>query len=264
MLNRYKLLLPLALCESLFSHEMRENYNIDSLGSCVKEGAIHMITGYDHILFLIGVLFFLTSYLDIFKFITAFTIAHCITLIFATSLNITANAYLVDAVIAFSVIYKGFENLDGFKRCFSINAPNLILMVFIFGLIHGFGLSTKLQEMATAELSLSQILSFNVGVELGQIGALLLIFPLLSLIRGNYFNIISRVSNISLIAAGALLLIFQLNNYFIEENHHKHESHKGDTHNEHEYKINDNRDNDIDSKSEDEGSHSHNGIMHSH
>ena len=86
---------------------------------------------------------------------------------------------LVDAVIAFSVIYKGFENLDGFKRCFSINAPNLILMVFIFGLIHGFGLSTKLQEMATAELSLSQILSFNVGVELGQIGALLLIFPLL-------------------------------------------------------------------------------------
>ena len=83
-------------------------------------------------------------------------------------------------------------------------------------------------------------------------------------IVGKYIDIISKVSNISLIAAGALLLIFQLNNYFIEENHHKHESHKSDTHNEHEYKINDNRNNDINSKSEDEGSHSHNGIMHSH
>ena len=77
-------------------------------------GATHMLTGYDHILFLIGIIFFLSNYLDIFKFITAFTIAHCITLIFATFYGITANPYLVDAVIAFSVIYKGFENLDGF------------------------------------------------------------------------------------------------------------------------------------------------------
>ena len=123
-------------------------------------GAEHMVTGYDHILFLIGVLFFLTRYLDIFKFITAFTIAHCITLIFATFFGISANAYLIDAVIAFSVIYKGFENLDGFKKILSINAPSLISMVFIFGLIHGFGLSTKLQEIATEHninLSLSQI-----------------------------------------------------------------------------------------------------------
>ena len=145
-------------------------------------GAKHMVTGYDHILFLVGVLFFLTNYFDIFKFITAFTIAHCITLIFATFFEITANAYLIDAVIAFSVIYKGFENLGGFKKWLSISAPNLLMMVFAFGLIHGFGLSTKLQEVASVSdinLTLSQILSFNVGVELGQIIVLIIAFPLL-------------------------------------------------------------------------------------
>jgi hypothetical protein len=138
-----------------------------SLMDFIYFGAEHMLTGYDHILFLIGVVFFLSNYSDIFKFITAFTIAHCITLVFATFYGITANTYLIDAVIAFSVVYKGFENLDGFKKYFSVNPPNLILMVFIFGLIHGFGLSTKLQEVAIASdihLSLFQILSFNVDV----------------------------------------------------------------------------------------------------
>ena len=188
-------------------------------------GGEHMVTGYDHILFLIGVLFFLTRYLDIFKFITAFTIAHCITLIFATFFGISANAYLIDAVIAFSVIYKGFENLDGFKKILSINAPSLISMVFIFGLIHGFGLSTKLQEIAAEHninLSLSQILSFNVGVEFGQILVLLLIYPLLTMLRGKFFETISKFSNWGLIVAGTFLLVFQLNGFFEDGHHHEH------------------------------------------
>ena len=188
-------------------------------------GAEHMVTGYDHILFLIGILFFLTHYFDIFKFITAFTIAHCITLIFATFLGITANAYLIDAVIAFSVIYKGFENLDGFKKYFSINPPNLIFMVFVFGLIHGFGLSTKLQEIAgehDINLSLSQILSFNVGVELGQVVVLLIIFPLLSMLRGKFFDKISKFSNWGLIVTGIFLLCYQLNLFFTSDEHHIH------------------------------------------
>ena len=188
-------------------------------------GAEHMVTGYDHILFLIGVLFFLTRYLDIFKFITAFTIAHCITLIFATYFGITANAYLIDAVIAFSVIYKGFENLGGFKKILSINAPSLISMVFIFGLIHGFGLSTKLQEIAAEHninLSLSQILSFNVGVEFGQILVLLLIYPLLTMLRGKFFETISKFSNWGLIVAGTFLLVSQLNGFFEGDHHHEH------------------------------------------
>ena len=185
-------------------------------------GGEHMVTGYDHILFLIGVLFFLTNYFDILKFITAFTIAHCLTLIFATYFQITANAYLIDAVIAFSVIYKGFENLDGFKKIFSTKAPNLLLMVFIFGLIHGFGLSTKLQEVAVASninLSVSQILSFNVGVEFGQIIVLLILYPILSLLRGDYFNLISKVTNWTLIFLGFALLIMQLNGFFHDISH---------------------------------------------
>tara|TARA_B100000674_G_scaffold474481_1_gene466472 strand:+ start:396 stop:1139 length:744 start_codon:yes stop_codon:yes gene_type:complete len=185
-------------------------------------GGEHMVTGYDHILFLIGVLFFLTNYFDILKFITAFTIAHCLTLIFATYFQITANAYLIDAVIAFSVIYKGFENLDGFKKIFSTKAPNLLLMVFIFGLIHGFGLSTKLQEVAVASninLSVSQILSFNVGVEFGQIIVLLILYPILSLLRGDYFNLISKATNWALIFLGFALLIMQLNGFFHDMSH---------------------------------------------
>ena len=133
-----KKLLTLFLCVPLigWSHGVPEStikaMTDASLLDFICFGAEHMVTGYDHILFLIGVVFFLSNYFDIFKFITAFTIAHCITLIFATFYGITANAYLIDTVIAFSVIYKGFENLDGFKKYFSINPPNLIFMALAY------------------------------------------------------------------------------------------------------------------------------------
>lgn len=224
-----KKLILLLLCMPLlgWSHGVSQSI-MDAMASAslmdfIYFGAEHMVTGYDHILFLIGVVFFLSNYTDIFKFITAFTIAHCITLIFATFYGITANAYLIDTVIAFSVIYKGFENLDGFKKWFSVNAPNLILMVFIFGLIHGFGLSTKLQEVAVASginLSLAQILCFNVGVEFGQIAVLIILFPLLSLLRGKSFDSISKIANGLLVVAGVCLLAYQLNGYFTDDTHH--------------------------------------------
>ena len=184
-------------------------------------GAKHMITGYDHILFLIGVIFFLTKFSDIVKFVTAFTVGHSITLVFATLYNITANYYLIDAVIAFSVIYKGFENLGGFKKWLSMNAPNLVIMVFVFGLIHGFGLSTRLQQINLGDHNLLySILSFNVGVELGQIAALAIVFPALMVIRGKLFDKISKISNYGLIIAGTFLLIFQLNGYFTDTHEH--------------------------------------------
>jgi len=186
-------------------------------------GATHMVTGYDHILFLIGIVFFLSNYFDILKFITAFTIAHCITLIFATLYGITANPYLVDAVIAFSVIYKGFENLDWFKKYFSTKAPNLVLMVFIFGLIHGFGLSTKLQEVAIAtgvNLSVLQILSFNIGVEFGQIAVLILILLIIKMIKAELFDRIAKLCNWLLVIVGTFLLIYQLHGYFTDHSHH--------------------------------------------
>ena len=237
----YKIFFLFTSISFLFSHGVSES-TVNAMANAslmdyLYFGAEHMVTGYDHILFLIGVLFFLTDYFDIFKFITAFTIAHCITLIFATFLGITANAYLIDAVIAFSVIYKGFENLDGFKKYFSISPPNLIFMVFIFGLIHGFGLSTKLQEIAVEHdisLSLSQILSFNVGVELGQIVVLLIIFPLLSMLRGKFFDKISKLSNWGLIIAGIFLLCFQLNGFFTG-NDHNHQEQSKDKHTHHDH-----------------------------
>ena len=213
-----------------WSHDVSESTVKDmtdaSLIDFVYFGAEHMVTGYDHILFLIGVVFFLSNYFDIFKFITVFTIAHCITLVFATFYGITANAYLIDAVIAFSIIYKGFENLDGFKKYFSFNTPNLLLMVFIFGLIHGFGLSTRLQVVSN--LSLYQILSFNVGVEFGQIAVLIIVFLLFSIIRGKIFNKISKISNWILIVLGMFLLVYKLNGYFTDHNHEEYHKHNED------------------------------------
>lgn len=220
MFNIQKVIPLFTLIGFVFPHA-QDRVDLSTDIKCIITGAEHMITGYDHILFLIGVVFFLRHYSDIFKFITAFTIAHCITLIFATFTKIEVNVYLIDAVIAFSVIYKGFENLGGFKRWFSINPPNLILMVFIFGLIHGFGLSTSLQTMAKHEeitLSLRQILTFNVGVELGQIAWLTIVFPLLLLLRsGKHFDTISKISNRGLVIAGIVLLIYQLNGFFKQE-----------------------------------------------
>ena len=235
MLNLRKIVPFIILCGLIFSHGISESDKIEIVqGSLIDYlflGAKHMITGYDHILFLIGVIFFLTRFSDIVKFVTAFTIGHSITLIFATLFKITANYYLIDAVIAFSVIYKGFENLDGFKRWLSINPPNLILMVFMFGLIHGFGLSTRLQQINLGDNNLIySILSFNLGVELGQIAALAIVFPLLLLIKGKSFEKLSKISNWGLIIAGVLLLIYQLNGFFMEDEHFHNEIDKKQIH----------------------------------
>lgn len=176
-------------------------------------GAEHMLSGYDHLLFLLGVMFFLNRFVDILKFVTAFTVGHTLTLILATYAGMTANHYLIDAVIAVTVAYKGFENLNGFQRWLGVSAPNLLLMVFIFGLIHGFGLSARLQEVTLADdpALLSKILLFNVGVEFGQIAALLVMaFAIRAWQQINGWALFSKLANMGLIAAGAGLLVFQL------------------------------------------------------
>ncbi len=185
-------------------------------------GAKHMITGYDHLLFLLGVVFFLDTAKDIIKFVTAFTIGHSITLIFATFMSITASHHMVDAIIALTVVYKGFDNLDGFKRLLNINAPNLLLLVFIFGLIHGFGLSTRLQELSLEhEGLLLKIISFNVGVEMGQMAALAIMLPVLAALRNrNFFPTFSRAANIGLIFAGFFLFALQIYDYVDHRQQH--------------------------------------------
>ena len=181
-------------------------------------GTTHMLTGYDHLLFIFGVIFFLSTFKDIVKFISVFTFGHCITLIFATFYKITANYYLIDAVIAISVMYKGFENIDGFRKYFSWEPPSLLKMVFAFGLIHGFGLSTRLQQLPLgddAQSMLFRILSFNVGVELGQIIALT---AMLILLRGwrksSTFHKFAKAANVALIAGGIFLFNMQFHGYW--------------------------------------------------
>ena len=181
----------------------------------IKLGATHMLTGYDHLLFLFGVMFFLTRFGDIVKFITAFTLGHCLTLVFATLLHIQANYYLVDAVIALTVCYKAFDNLDGFRKYIGVASPNLLGAVTLFGLIHGFGLSTRLQQLPLGQDGLVlRILSFNLGVELGQIVALSGMWILLSSWRKTAsFLKFSKVANAALMFAGLLLLLMQLHGY---------------------------------------------------
>lgn len=191
----------------------------------VTLGASHMLTGYDHLLFLFGVVFFLRTFKDIAKFVSVFTLGHCITLIFATFYKITMNYYLIDAVIAVSVMYKGFDNNGGFQKHIGIKSPSLIWMVFIFGLIHGFGLSTRLQQLPLGDDStgmLIRILSFNVGVEVGQIAALAVMVAVLEIWRKKAsFEKFSTLANQGIIAIGIFLFFMQVHGYW-------HDSHPND------------------------------------
>ena len=185
------------------------------LWAYIRVGATHMLTGYDHLLFLTGVIFFLNGFWDILKFITVFTIGHCITLIGATYVGITANEHLVDAIIALSVFYKGFENLGGFEKL-KIKSPNLLLMVGLFGLIHGFGLSTRLQSFDMGEEQfLAKILCFNLGVELGQVLALIPIVSIIALSqKQEQFPAFYKAVNCYLVLAGIGLFAYQMYGYF--------------------------------------------------
>lgn len=178
-------------------------------------GAKHMLTGYDHLLFLFGVMFFLTNVKDIVTFITAFTVGHSITLIAATLYGVQANYFLIDAVIAVSVIYKGFDNLDGFRKWIGITPPWLLGMVFGFGLIHGFGLATRLQDIGLPDDGLTpRLLAFNAGVEVGQITALAVMAAVLALFRrSSAFPPFTIMANGFLIVAGSLLFLMQMHGY---------------------------------------------------
>lgn len=188
-------------------------------------GATHMLSGYDHLAFVFGVIFFLTKFKDIVKYVTAFTLGHSITLIFATFMGIKVNYFLIDAIIALSVIYIGFHNLDGFKKYLNINAPNMMVMIFGLGLIHGLGLSTRLQQLPLNEDSLlMNIISFNVGIELGQILALAVMLVLIVAIRkSELFGAFSKVANILLMIVGGLLFLMQMQGYFSGDSDHDQE-----------------------------------------
>lgn len=178
-------------------------------------GAKHMLTGYDHLLFLIGVIFFLYRPKDVLIYVSFFTLGHSTTLLLGVWWNIGLNAYLIDAVIALSIVYKGFDNLGGFKRILGYQ-PNVKAAVLIFGLFHGFGLATKLQEFKFDKEGLfTNLIAFNIGVEVGQFIALVVVLILFSFWRKqNSFIRFSTLANTLLIAAGFILLGYQLTGYF--------------------------------------------------
>lgn len=179
-------------------------------------GAKHMVTGYDHLAFLVGVIFFLYRLKDIVQYVSLFTVGHSITLLAGVLGGFHANPYFVDAIIGFSVVYKAFDNIDGFRRFLGFQ-PNTKIAVLIFGLFHGFGLATKLQELDLAKNGLvTNIVSFNVGVEIGQVLALTAVLIALSAwrTRSGFFRH-AFATNVALMTVGFLLTGNQIGGYYL-------------------------------------------------
>jgi hypothetical protein len=184
------------------------------IGPYIYLGAKHMVTGYDHLLFLAGVIFFLYRLKDVALYVTLFAVGHSTTLLAGVLGGWHVNAFLVDAVIGLSVVYKAFENLGGFRRLGF--EPNTRAAVLIFGFCHGLGLATKLQDLALSQDGLVvNMVAFNVGVEIGQLLALSLILIAFNAWRatGGFWRH-AYASNVALMAAGFVLIGFQLTGYW--------------------------------------------------
>jgi len=180
-------------------------------------GAKHMVTGYDHLLFLVGVIFFLYRLKDVWTYVTLFAIGHSTTLIAGVYFNLHANSYVIDAVIGLSVVYKALDNLGAFPTLIG-REPNQKAAVLIFGFFHGFGLATKLQDLiASRDGLLTNLISFNVGVEIGQLIALSIILIAMRLWRRSpSFSRSVVIANAALMCAGFILTGYQLAGYFAE------------------------------------------------
>ena len=178
-------------------------------------GAKHMVTGYDHLLFLFGVIFFLYRMKEVALYVTLFALGHSSTLLFGVLSGSHVNPYLVDAIIGLSVVYKALDNLGAFKTVLGVQ-PNTKVAVLVFGLFHGFGLATKLQDFALSKDGLvPNMLAFNVGVEIGQLLALAAILIVMGFWRRTAaFTRQAFAANVVLMAAGFLLTGHQLAGYF--------------------------------------------------
>lgn len=179
-------------------------------------GAKHMVTGYDHLLFLIGVIFFLYKMKDVAVYVTLFAVGHSVTLLYGVLSGTHVNPYIVDAIIGFSIVYKALDNLGAFKRWFGFQ-PNTKAAVLIFGFFHGFGLATKLQDFTLSEEGLvANIVAFNIGVEIGQLLALAAILIGMNFWRGSDVFVRQAFNtNVVLMCSGFVLIGYQLSGYFI-------------------------------------------------
>jgi len=176
-------------------------------------GAKHMVTGYDHIAFLVGVVFFLRRLKDVILYVSMFTIGHSTTLMGGVLLGVGANAYIIDAIIGLSVVYKGVENIGGFKKI-GLNIDTR-LAVLVFGLFHGLGLATKMMDLEVSPNGLlTNLIAFNVGVEIGQVIVLTFVVLLFNAWRQRAsFDRYARAANILLILVGVALTAVQIQGY---------------------------------------------------
>jgi len=179
-------------------------------------GAKHMVTGYDHLLFLLGVIFFLYKMKDVAVYVTLFAIGHSVTLLYGVLSGTHVDPYIVDAIIGFSIVYKALDNLGAYKRWFGFQ-PNSKAAVLIFGFFHGFGLATKLQDLTLSEDGLvANIVAFNIGVEIGQLLALAVILIGMNIWRSSDIFVRQAYNtNVVLMCAGFLLMGYQLSGYLI-------------------------------------------------
>lgn len=216
------LLLLTLMATSAFAHGVAEDDTLfieQSSGMqlipFIYLGAKHMVTGYDHLLFLFGVIFFLYRMREVGTYVTLFAIGHSVTLLYGVLSGTHVNPYIVDAIIGLSVVYKALDNLGGFKRVLGFQ-PNTKAAVLIFGFFHGFGLATKLQEFTLSQDGLvANILAFNVGVELGQLLALTAILIAMGFWRRtDAFGRQAFAANVALMAAGFVLMGHQMTSYF--------------------------------------------------
>lgn len=208
-----------ALAHTIAGNDANYVQGIDgpAIAPFIYLGAKHMVTGYDHLLYLLGVVFFLYRPIQVLQYVSLFALGHSITLLTGVLANLQVNAFLIDAIIGFSIVYKAFENMGGFAKLGTLR-PNPKAAVFIFGLFHGLGLATKLQAFELSPNGLvTNIISFNVGVELGQLLALSAILLLLSLwrTRASYTRQ-ALVSNTLLMSGGFMLTAYQLAAFFID------------------------------------------------
>ena len=179
-------------------------------------GAKHMVTGYDHLLFLFGVIFFLYRLRDVGVYVTLFAIGHSATLLFGVLTGVSVSAYLIDAIIGLSVVYKALDNLGAFPIWFGFQ-PNTKAATMIFGLFHGFGLATKILDFnVSPEGLVANLIAFNVGVEIGQLLALGTILIAMGYWRGSLsFTRHARTANVALMSAGFVLMGVQLTGYVL-------------------------------------------------
>jgi hypothetical protein len=179
-------------------------------------GAKHMVTGYDHILFLFGVIFFLYRLKHVALYVSLFALGHSTTMLLGVYFNVGINSYIIDAIIGLSVVYKALDNMGAYQRWFGFQ-PNTKVATLVFGLFHGFGLSTKIIEYNIARDGLvPNLLAFNVGVEIGQLLALAAILIVMGYWRRtDSFLRHAYTANTVIMTAGFVLIGYQLTGYFV-------------------------------------------------